>query len=209
MSHFSKALAGSLDSVMLPGRANRSLLTASFALVALVAAGCGVGVSSPVAARGPAVIAVNWDGTFSPPTTQIREGDTVVFSGPVQGQFVPGFPTTFSLVHTSLGDTKVPCVRSSEPYDITHEDPELDNELTGPLRRGSSGIFALGPENATGLIEGSLESDCDRIADASGVARLAAGEHWQLERQSTTLCRKVDAHENGTTAYGTIVVTGT
>ena len=55
------------------------------------------------------------------------------------------------------------CMESTREYDITHDDPELDNELTGPLHRGSSGIFALGPEDTGGFFEGPASDTCEQI----------------------------------------------
>ena len=146
-------------------------------------------------------IFVHEDGSFFPSTTSIQEGDSVVFMGPVAGTFAPGLSTTFSVVRTKLADinANVACMTTTKRYDIDHDDPELDNELTGPLHRGSSGIFALGPEDATGFFEGPSADDCAQIGGAAGAAPPLHSEEWaQYPEESelpsgfaTKLCRKV------------------
>ena len=140
---------------------------------------------------------VRADGSFFPPVTSIQEGDSVSFVGPlaIVGDIPgPGLGTTFSVVQTTRAelDLNVSCMETTRAYDITHDEPELDNELTGPLRRGSSGIFALGPEGATNAFEG-VGTSCDAIAAAAGIAPTLSTERWDAEEGSaTTICRKMD-----------------
>jgi hypothetical protein len=165
----------------------------SFVLAHLVAAACAVGcssapadpsasVSDAISVTAPHTIFVRADGSFFPPVTAIQEGESVSFVGPlaiVGGIVGPGLGTTFSVVRTTRAelDRNVSCMDTTREYDITHDDPELDNELTGPLHRGSSGIFALGPEGPTNAIEGPNFWSCDEIAAAAGIAPIAS-DRW-------------------------------
>jgi len=140
-------------------------------------------------------IFVRADGSFFPETKSIQEGDSVAFVGPVAQDFTPGLGPTFSVVRTKLADIEanVACMTSSARYNINHDDPELDNELTGPLHRGSSGIFALGPEDTTGFVEGPNSEACEQIGAAAGTAPVSSSEEWRQEDGfATRLCRKVD-----------------
>ena len=170
-------------------------------LVHLAAATCASGWAAAEAdtrARAAAThtIFMREDGAFSPPTKAILEGDSVLFVGPFAESSFPGSGTTFSVVRTNLADSKAngPCTPTTERYDIAHDDPELDNELTGPLRRGSSGIFALGPEDATGFFEGPISEECAQIGAAAGTAPALPPEKWAwLTGFTTKLCRKFDS----------------
>src|SRR5262245_61714636 len=104
-------------------------------------------------------ITVNADGTFSPQTLHIQEGDTVVWVG-----------NGFSFTHTDA------IARIGLPWPShTHDQicggasggpsewvwPGLD--FYGPKRKGISGIYALGPQGY-GFIEAStanLAGDCN------------------------------------------------
>ena len=144
----------------------------------------------------PLTIFVNADGSFFPDVMSIQEGDTVQFMAPPT--FAPGLGlgTTFSLARTKLSElnANVSCMTTTKSYDITHDDPELDNEITGPLHRGSSGIFALGPEGPTASFEGSTADTCDAIASAAGIAPILPDkEQWEFEDgRVSRLCRKVE-----------------
>ena len=139
----------------------------SFVLAHLGAAACAAGCSSapgdtsesagdaisksagnaPSGVAAPHAIFVRADGSFFPPVTSIQEGDSVSFVGPLAiggGISGPGLGTTFSVVQTTRAelDLNVSCMETTRAYDITHDEPEFDNELTGPLHRGSSGILS-------------------------------------------------------------------
>ena len=53
--------------------------------------------------------------------------------------------------------------------------PGDDNELTGPRRRGTSGIYALGPERSDSYFEGPSADTCESDSAAAGWP-LAEGE---------------------------------
>jgi hypothetical protein len=182
----------------------------------LVAAGCA---SDPELGRDEAAVAppititVNADGTFSPAVRAINEGDTVTFITP------PGteLRTTDAIVRVTglqlllANLTGNACMTTGQAYDTTHVLPGDDNELTGPLRRGTSGIYALGPEEHEGFLEGPITDSCDTIATAAGIALpIVDVETWvettSFEPAATTrLCRKHAIEDDGDTGS----VTGT
>lgn len=142
-------------------------------------------------------VVVEHDGSFSPPTLQIDEGDSVTFMGPPWPLTIR---TTDAVVQVNLADIDAatlagePCMTSTLPYTTTNMLPGHDNELTGPLRRGASGIYALGPEENEGFFEGPAADTCDAIGAAAGAAPLLAHEEWGPEVTvpggPTKLCRK-------------------
>jgi hypothetical protein len=133
-------------------------------------------VVAPLCAA-PCTVTVNLDGSFSPPNVTVNEGESVTFvaaSGKLR--------TTDAVVRVSLaellGATTTACLQTTRAYDITHALPGDDNELTGPLRRGTSGIYALGPEEAEGYYEGTTAQTCDDIVLAAGGTLPGRGETW-------------------------------
>lgn len=150
-------------------------------------------VRSAVAANH--IVTVNADGTFDPPVLAIDEDDSVTFQGPGATALL----TTDAIVRVDPAELDAAdlagqaCVTRTRPYDITNLLPGWDNELTGPLRRGTSGIYALGPEEAEGFVEGPAADSCDVIAAAAGLSALVVGERWQetsVAGAATKLCRK-------------------
>lgn len=185
----------------------------TFALVATLSAfgaGCQSYEDTRPVDRGAArlaanhVVEVNADGSFTPQTTHIEEGDSVTFVGPGGAALAP----TDAIVHLAWSDigtanaAGTSCLGGTTPYDISHTAPEDDNELTGPLRRGAPGIFVLGPEDADGYFEGPLVDSCgdpaivpgacDDLAVAAGAAPALPTETWSVVcGPSTMRCQKV------------------
>jgi hypothetical protein len=153
-------------------------------------------------------VTVNADGSFSPANLAIAEGDTVVFRGPLV-QLPYGNPfrlplrRTDSVVRVDLADLAAnqSCLGSTLPYAIDNMLPGHDNELTGPLRRGASGIYALGPEENTGFYEGAGTDTCEAIGAANGAAPALVTEEWRptVSIGPNQLCRKY-VIENGKAA---------
>jgi hypothetical protein len=142
-----------------------------------------------------AIVTVNLDGSFSPSTIDLDEGSCVEFEGP------NGAPlrTTDAVVQVTELQASlamragVSCMTGGRAYDITSMLPGEDNELTGPLRRGTSGVYALGPEEAEGYYEGPSSYSCVAIGAANGSAPATADEIWRETRVPgalTKLCRK-------------------
>ncbi len=154
-------------------------------------------VVAPLCAA-PCTVTVNTDGSFTPANVTVNEGESVTFvaaSGKLR--------TTDAVVRVSLAEllaaTTTACLQTTRAYDITHVLPGDDNELTGPLRRGTSGIYALGPEEAEGFYEGTTAQTCDDIALAAGGTLPTALETWDLDGDgledpvivgTAKLCRK-------------------
>jgi len=179
--------------------------------------GCGLFDASVPPARGSETVLVQQqavaaaplthtitvypDGRFVPAILDAFEGDTVTFTGISGIAGLLPLRTTDAVVQTTEADllaaaaTGTSCMTSSLPYDTSKMLPGDVNELTGPLRRGTSGIYALGPEDSDGYYEGAVTASCDAIgADAgSAVAAVDAGETWLETTDSdagTKLCRK-------------------
>ncbi len=180
-------------------------LTLSFLALALGcssahdAAAPSVGAAAAAAAPVCAPVTVNTDGSFSPSSLALAEGSCVLFRGPGGAEL----RTTDAIVRVDqarldLADiSHVSCMTSGAAYDITHMLPGEDNELTGPLRRGTSGVYAVGPEEAEGFYEGPAGDDCAAIGAAAGSAAATSHEHWvetTATGSATKLCRK---HKNG------------
>jgi hypothetical protein len=147
----------------------------------------------------PCTVTVNLDGSFTPSNVTVNEGDSITFvaaSGKLRTTDAVvrvGFPELTAATTTS-------CMTTSQPYDATHTLPGDDNELTGPLRRGTSGIYALGPEDSDGFYEGTTAmATCNDVALAAGGQVPVAGESWDRDGDgledaeivgSGKLCRK-------------------
>jgi hypothetical protein len=133
--------------------------------------------SSGLATPANHTITVFPNGGFFPSSLSINEGDSVTFVGPSG----TALSTTDAIVRVNQTDLDAAalsgnaCMASTLPYTIDHMLPGDDNELTGPLRRGTSGIYALGPERSDGFFEGPVGDTCDAIFAAAG-SPLAAGE---------------------------------
>jgi hypothetical protein len=186
---------------------SRLVLIYLAAVTCTLGGACALADSRAKAQAAPSAthtIFVREDGSFFPPVKSIQEGDSIVFTGPVAESFVPGLGTTFSVVRTKLSDinANVPCMTTTKRYDIDHDDAELDNELTGPLHRGSSGIFALGPEDGSGFFEGPSSDACEDIGAAAGTPPALSSEEWAevLGGFATKLCRKVDNRSHKATS---------
>jgi hypothetical protein len=188
------------------GSYRRFMQTKSLAWVALFGS---IGWANPIslgessAAVATHYVTVNWDGSFTPPALAIAEDDQVVFQGPLIELL--SFPVrlplrrTDAVVRVNLTDiddataANQPCMSSTLPYTIDSMLPGHDNELTGPLRRGASGIYALGPEEHEGFYEGLATETCDAIGAAAGSAAPLAGvEEWveTVAGGPNKLCRK-------------------
>ena len=95
------------------------------------------------------------DTGFAPSMTNIDEGDTVTFTGrplPIHPPLSLTLPLTYTDGIVQIKNpASVPgadvCGVTSDALDSEFEANDA-NEFTGPLRRGVSGIFALGPEDA-------------------------------------------------------------
>ena len=160
-------------------RGSRSVLNHRLVQRHLLGCACAIacailttlGITSSTAATH--YVHVNYDGSFSPPTLAIEEGDRVVFRGPVieiplpepLGGVIPiqlPMRTTDAVVRVNQADIDAAARRSVVPrvYAAVYYDnmlPGHDNEFTGPLRRGTSGIYALGPEAQQGLLRGARD----------------------------------------------------
>lgn len=115
----------------------------NLSVVAWTALSCigAAAVSAPSIAQTTHTITVNADGSYSPQTTTIQDGDEVEWD----------FPDRRRAVVRLSGDTAVlPACDAYAPYE--HDDPY---EFTGPMPQMPSGTFALGPK-AEGLTEYDL-----------------------------------------------------
>jgi hypothetical protein len=139
---------------------------------------------------GTCTVAVNADGTFSPPTLHIDEGDTVMWVG-----------NGFSFTHTdAIARIGLPGAQHTReqicgvdpggPSDWVW--PEFD--FYGPKRKGISGIHALGPQGH-GFIEAAtanLAGDCASELNPGGLPDV----RYQTIRSETVsgtkhlLCKK-------------------
>jgi hypothetical protein len=180
---------------------NRRLFAAPIVLASLaVAAGCSsVAGDAPTATR-TAGVAVNHvvtmypDGRFAPASLAIQEGDSVTFRGPIGIAGIIPLRTTDAVVEVNQADlgAGVACMTSTRAYGIDHMLPGDDNEMTGPLRRGPSGIYARGPERNEGHFEGPVADSCATIMAAAG-SPLGAAEvavETTVPGAATKLCHK-------------------
>jgi hypothetical protein len=140
------------------------------------AASQGLGSSGLVTPANHTITVLD-NGGFLPSFLSINEGDSVTFAGPSG----TALRTTDAIVRVNQADIDAAalnnnaCMASTLPYTIDHMLPGDDNELTGPLRRGPSGIYALGPERSDGYFEGPVGDSCETIFAAAG-SPLAVGE---------------------------------
>jgi hypothetical protein len=193
------------------------------AVTLLVGCASAAEPASPGPGQAPSAIAASHtitayrNGSFSPATLDIQEGDTVTFVG--QPGIVGLLPlrTTDAIVQTTQADitaataSGAACMTSTLAYTTTHMLPGDDNELTGPLRRGASGIFALGPESAAGYFEGPAADTCDSIFAAAG-SPLVAGETVHedvVAGAATKLCSKGRGGKKSTTTNSRFVLQST
>lgn len=162
------------------------------------------GISSPPSifdTPGFHEMALNADGTFTAPSTgsntlQITEGDTVFFTGLERtdgivqsrslAQLLSERLYPLSTSYESLG-TSLPvlgglpavtdglCANLPLAYDAPANIPD-ENEFTGPLRKGVSGIFALGPMSKPSQTNSYREYDLGAIAPAPNYNACALGE---------------------------------
>lgn len=147
-------------------------------------------------------------GMFAPSVLQINEGDSVTFAGQLGIAGVLPLRTTDAVVQVNQSDidaaalSGTACMTSTLPYTTDHMLPGDDNELTGPLRRGTSGIYALGPEKNEGFFEGPAADTCATIFTAAG-SPLAVGEvarEVTVPGAATKLCfKEVNGKKSGTT----------
>ncbi len=121
------------------------------------------------------------NGMFTPSALTINEGDSVHFVGPSGTAGIIPLRTTDAIVRVNQADidaaalSGTACMTSTLPYTTDSMMPGDDNELTGPLRRGTSGIYALGPERSDSYFEGPSADTCETIFAAAG-SPLAEGE---------------------------------
>ena len=110
------------------------------------------GTSLPLPAQAPPyTITVNSDGTFSynggSPNLTIQSGDVVEWTGLKRGNSIVRVDgITFA---SNPADVCFDTSLSAPNYVYPHKqayNPSDDNEFTGPVRRGFSGIWALAPE---------------------------------------------------------------
>lgn len=177
-----------------------------FALVTAILVGCTASNDTPTVSRSALTpistdvtkpplppktvrVEVRSDGSFAPAVLDILEGDTIEFVG-ASGPLAP----TDTIVQVDPATASASCEGVGVPYVTTHDDPELDNALTGPLRRGEAGIFVRGHEDDDGFYEAPPETAC------AGLPRLP-GEDWfrdpMAERgDGHKLCKKKDGSNN-------------
>lgn len=103
-----------------------------FLLVGLIVS---VAVMLPFSARAQTIISVAGDGTYSTPDITIQSGDEVVWEFPDRRR---------SIVRLVGSEATSP---TCEDFDSYHEGDV--NEFTGPMPLAASGIFALGPKDAS------------------------------------------------------------
>jgi hypothetical protein len=121
------------------------------------------------------------NGMFTPSSLTINEGDSVHFVGPSGIAGIIPLRTTDAIVRVNQADidaaalSGTACMTSTLPYTTDHMLPGDENEITGPLRRATSGIYALGPERSDGYFEGPAADTCETIFAAAG-SPLAEGE---------------------------------
>ena len=113
-------------------------------------------LSAPSTAQTTHAITVNADGSYSPQTTTIQDGDTVEWDLPDRRRAV---------VRLAGNTPTLPACDAYAAYE--HDDPY---EFTGPMPQSPSGIFALGPK-----AEGLSEYDLGDPAAARCAGRQAAG----------------------------------
>ena len=146
-------------------------------------------------------MALNADGTFTAPATgsnhlQITEGDTVVFTGLERTDGIVRSRSYIQLIgerlqplstnYEPLGLTlPVPGVDPADPIDFCADLPLAydapgnipdENEFTGPLRKGVSGIFSLGPMSKPSQTHSFREYDLGPAQPAPGYNACALGE---------------------------------
>ena len=137
--------------------------------------------SSRVVVPSTHTITVFPNGTFTPSALTINEGDSVHFVGPSGTAGIIPLRPTDAIVRVNQADidaaalSGTACMTSTLPYTTDSMMPGDDNELTGPLRRGTSGIYALGPERSDSYFEGPSADTCETIFAAAG-SPLAEGE---------------------------------
>ena len=137
--------------------------------------------SSRVVVPSTHTITVFPNGMFTPSALTINEGDSVHFVGPSGTAGIIPLRTTDAIVRVNQADidaaalSGTACMTSTLPYTTDNMLPGDDNELTGPLRRGTSGIYALGPERSDSYFEGPAADTCETIFAAAG-SPLAEGE---------------------------------
>jgi len=137
--------------------------------------------SSRVVGPSTHTITVFPNGTFTPSALTITEGDSIHFVGPSGTAGIIPLRSTDAIVRVNQADidaaalSGTACMTSTLPYTTDSMMPGDDNEFTGPLRRGTSGIYALGPERSDSYFEGPAGDTCETVFAAAG-SPLAEGE---------------------------------
>jgi hypothetical protein len=191
----------------------------------VLGAGCGPEASEPVGTAESKLVTIHDMGFDSVSlgittdnahgnvaTLSIAEGDVVNFHGMYTAATNVWSPmartdTFIQIADPSLFPASDPCEIAD--HDVAHRYDALDkNELTGPMRRGVSGIFALGAEDAgEGYYEPAPGAACSTLPRPPGapLTDVFVSVETAVDPLGVThrLCRLVDTIAGTPSSYGT------